>query len=1458
MRLFRRVVGYVVRKTCESKFDTAKNCAACAVGHINYPTCTQCTSGTHCSGNAAAVSTGACWQSLGKGCCQTRDIIGGGEFKTVDECQAKCKTVAGCDSIEWAWKCSGAQSCASDGIWCNFLQGTCASANIANCPADKAALTGDVVSLTYNADCDGTCVCQCEGQWTGSTCDACDSKFDQTTCKRCANNHIGYPNCVQCDVDVHCSGRATSVASDSDQFTCVCQCENQWTGAKCDVCPPNFYGSNCDACTVGHVGYPTCTPCTVANNCHNRASAVTSNQDHTKCICTCQNSWTDDDCGTCPPRFDSANSRPCDKCSAGNHGYPICGECTNDVHCSGHATSVTSSYDHLKCECTCRNHWSGDKCEICPDMFGGTDCDQCADGYYKKDPADPKSCDRCDSTFCNGNSRTVTSNGDHTGCICTCAAKWEQPLCATCPSEFDQTSCQQCAEGRIDYPTCRECNVVTDCSSHAGTNMTDPQGQDLGDTQVYVYANGDKTQCICKCNPGYEGGNCEKCSEGYVKDGDNCVQCTTDKHCTGHATTVTSSADHLTCTCSCSTSWEGASCELCADKYDKNEDCGQCAIGHIGYPLCQRCESDVHCSGHAVTTTSDSGHVSCTCQCADQWKGVTCNVCPSKFGGNCDECADGFVNYPECVPCTVNTHCNGHAKAVTSNTAHTQCLCTCQDKWTGPTCASCPGSFLADEIDTTVTPQWKQVARIEVAGGKVSGSATTLTTGSIGANADCTTGSCKLSDVAINGMVNSYGVENTVFKVTVNGVGSRYYRPSDGTWTYTTKNTMRSGICAGLTQDGAYVCWMDHLWGGVKPTEDGVTYGDAIGLITLSNRGLVSPSSPLALCPKGGVGTAALNGLHGLLSNPFRVNDRCNGVVDADSGFVQISMLQMQPKASCDTCSAGNIRYPDCTPCDVKAHCTDHATDVTTDLLRTHCVCTCTDSWTGATCSACPSNVDPAGCKSCAAGYITYPDCDQCTSAAHCNGHATASTSNQDHTACTCTCADMYKGEACGECTVGNVKGHDAAVDAPCFACSIDTHCSKHATSVTSSGGFSQKCVCTCSNQWTGDTCNTCPAEFSGSDCDQCAVGYINYPTCTKCDIATHCSGHARVTTSTPAKTACSCDCTDQWTGDSCGTCPSQFGGAECKVCAKDHVFYPECRRCDLTADCHGRADSVTSTDGATCQCACKNQWQGTSCTLCKAGFDPAQDCKKCAIGYVPDGADTCRKCSTTTDCTNHATFVTSDGATCECRCLNSWSGDKCETCPPIFGGATCGACAPTHVSKPYPVCEACEDAVHCNNHGTASGDTVCVCACHTQWSGSKCSHCPAQFTGANCDKCAEGYRQVTASPLKCQLCGPADCTSHSTSETSSPDNLKCACTCQDSWGGEKCETCDPKYSTQCNSCAGDRINYPTCTDCTSAVHCNDNAVSSSANGIKTSCDCVCKAWLHRLQVRAVRQWLHP
>jgi hypothetical protein len=248
-------------------------------------------------------------------------------------------------------------------------------------------------TCTIKDDCDGHasavtgnaqtgCQCNCTNQWTGGMCQVCPPGLDKNAdCGKCEAGYSGYPFCAKsCTVAADCSGHAASVSGNA-QTGCICNCENQWMGPQCEVCPPGVDPSNgCSQCLPGHVNFPFCAlACTSAGNCSNHAVAV-SGDSQTGCQCTCRNQWIGPQCEVCPPGVDPSSD--CSACLPGYSGFPFCAlTCTIAGNCSNHAYSVEGN-GHTGCICGCSNQWTGGNCGYCPPNFDpSASCATCAPNY---------------------------------------------------------------------------------------------------------------------------------------------------------------------------------------------------------------------------------------------------------------------------------------------------------------------------------------------------------------------------------------------------------------------------------------------------------------------------------------------------------------------------------------------------------------------------------------------------------------------------------------------------------------------------------------------------------------------------------------------------------------------------------------------------------------------------------------------------------------------------------------------------------------------------------------------------------------------------------------------------------------------------------------------------------------------------------------------------------------------
>ena len=527
-----------------------------------------------------------------------------------------------------------------------------------------------------------TCACTCTAKWKNRDCSRCPTRYTQSTCDGCRtgrNGYIGYPACsTRCTAATHCSSRATSVTSTGTK--CTCACRNKWQGATCATCPATYGGQDCNECAPGRVNYPTCGDC-AGVTCTGHGTA-TADPKGTRCVCTCTNSWTGDACETCPSLFKGAQ---CNECVNIGTTYPVCSGCTVASHCNGRATAVMEAPPGI-CTCTCTNFWGGAACQECATPHAGADCNDCASGHVKV-LGPPARCRECTAADCSGHAISVSSSAGV--CTCVCSGKWAGALCDTCPPQFDQGACSSCAAGNILYPDCNSCTTM--CGPNAATALP----------------NAAKTQCNCTCKAQWTGDLCDMCAPKYDAGAGcascaagrggypACTTCSTDTHCSGHATAAAVVGD--ACTCTCRNNWSQAACDVCAVPFG-GADCDACAVNHAGYPACVLCDVATHCKNGATAVSATGREESCQCTCAGQWTGHDCASCEAIYTATCDACVPNHYDYPSCIPCSAETHCNGRGVGV-SMTA-TTCICECVSPWGGDNCLSCGPKYRGAACDS--------------------------------------------------------------------------------------------------------------------------------------------------------------------------------------------------------------------------------------------------------------------------------------------------------------------------------------------------------------------------------------------------------------------------------------------------------------------------------------------------------------------------------------------------------------------------------------------------------------------------------------------------------------------------------------------------------------------------------------------------------------------------------------
>eukprot|EP00759_Apiculatamorpha_spiralis_P026617 PhF_6_TR29408/c0_g2_i1/m.43439 len=404
-----------------------------------------------------------------------------------------------------------------------------------SCTSDKHC-NGHAVSVTDDGT-RTTCVCTCATGYNSNT-----------QCAKCLDSYYLQADgvtCASCSRDVQCNGHGAATKT-SDQ-SCQCSCDDGYDGSRCSTCAPKY------------AGYPNCVLCGIQSHCSGRASDVVVSNNGTACVCTCNLGY---------------EGVSCERCTLGyvrNVTSGQCVACSNDLHCTSHALSVTSSGNTCKCSCA-KNFQGNEECSSCTDS---------------RNPY-PLCQSTCDNSYCNNKGNAVQQGQQ---CSCTCSAGYSGPICSSCAVGWVST-----VSTTGGVPSCRSCSVVDDCNNHA-INVTD---------------DGTRSKCFCRCSRGYTGNKCESCIDGYFLSGSECVSCDAS-YCSNKGVARVSGSQ--SCTCDCNSGYGGARCEVCSVRYvQRNNSCSECT-------------SLKDCSGHASFVSSTDDRTKCSCTCSPEYKGRDCSEC---------------------------------------------------------------------------------------------------------------------------------------------------------------------------------------------------------------------------------------------------------------------------------------------------------------------------------------------------------------------------------------------------------------------------------------------------------------------------------------------------------------------------------------------------------------------------------------------------------------------------------------------------------------------------------------------------------------------------------------------------------------------------------------------------------------------------------------------------------------
>uniref|UniRef100_A0A3Q3G6X1 Laminin subunit beta-2 n=1 Tax=Labrus bergylta TaxID=56723 RepID=A0A3Q3G6X1_9LABR len=334
------------------------------------------------------------------------------------------------------------------------------------CIACGCSLEGSVTRLCHKF----TGQCQCRPGAFGQHCDGCQA------------GHWGFPSCRPCQCNGH--------ADECEQKTGACiRCRDNTGGDKCDRCANGYYGNPILGIASGGQCRPCPCPDGPNSGRHFAASCYQDNRNR-QIICNCNQGYTGARCEECAPGYFGNPSQPggrCQPCQCNNNidmsDMEACdrrtGECrkclynTEGQNCgickSGYfgdasrrnCRKCTCNFlgtDNSQCmqreDCVCQR--TTGQCQCLPNVMGLT-CDHCAPNHWNL--ASGRGCESCG---CDPNNSVTSSCNEFTG-KCQCRDGFGGKTCTDCQENYwgdPRTQCRACDCDWRGIET-SQCNTVT-------------------------------------------------------------------------------------------------------------------------------------------------------------------------------------------------------------------------------------------------------------------------------------------------------------------------------------------------------------------------------------------------------------------------------------------------------------------------------------------------------------------------------------------------------------------------------------------------------------------------------------------------------------------------------------------------------------------------------------------------------------------------------------------------------------------------------------------------------------------------------------------------------------------------------------------------------------------------------------------------------------------------------------